>query len=560
MSNINEDQTNDADIKESRAVSKAWIVPLVALGIGLWMVYYQWANQGPLITIEFSTAEGLEADKTKIKTKDVDIGVVKKVELKPDLSGVIVTARIEQNAAQLLRQDSNFWIVSPRVSLSGVSGLSTLLSGPYITMEPSDNLEEQFEFVALPEPPVTPDGADGLHVTLNSNDEFAFKAGDPIIYKGLKVGEFDSIYFNFEERIVYYNAFIEAPYHKLITENTKFWNVSGVRFDLQASGIKVQTGSIETLLTNGVTFGIPEGMTAGDPITNRAFFDIFPDYDAAADERYKLGVNFVIMIDDTVRGLNVGAPVEYRGLEIGEVVAINPPNSLSQGLLDEGYPIPVIISVQPSRVQQPDNKKGMDFVLAQTLHWIDKGFRATLKTGNILTGALFVDLQHYPDAGPAKVETLLGYHVIPTRSNEFAQLAQKASDMMDTINKIPFKQLSDDMVVLLEDMNTTVKSFDGMVLNMSQILEDVHQRQVASNLNNSLQSLDGLLQDFSSGSKSHAELINALQQFQNTFKELTPLLQQLNQNPNSLIFAESVEPQLEPKAFNDDSGTGENNE
>jgi paraquat-inducible protein B len=551
---------NEAHIKESNAISKAWIVPLVALSIGLWMVYYQWANQGPLITIEFSTAEGLEADKTKIKTRDVDIGVVKKIELKPDLTGVIVTARIEQNAASLLREGSNFWIVTPRISLSGVTGLSTLLSGPYITMEPSETGEEALDYIALPEPPVTPDGADGLHITLNSDDEFAFKAGDPIIYKGLKVGEFDSIYFNLEERIVYYNAFIEAPYNKLITENTKFWNVSGVRFDLEAGGIKVQTGSLETLLTNGVTFGIPEGMASGNPITDRAFFDIFPNYEAAVDERYKLGVNFVIMIDDTVRGLTVGAPVEYRGLEVGEVIEINPPGPINQGLLDVGYPIPVIISVQPRRIQQPDNQQGMDFVLEQTLHWIDKGFRATLKTGNILTGALFVDLQHYPDAEPAQLGSYLGYHIIPTRSNEFAQLTQKASDMLDTINRIPFEKLSKDAELLLGELNTTVKTFDGMGSNLNQILDDVQQRKVAENLNKTVQSLDTLLKDFSSGSKSHSELLSAMQQFQTTFKELTPLLQQLNRNPNSLIFAEGVEPKIEPKAFTENTDSGEDNE
>jgi paraquat-inducible protein B len=560
MLDANNNEDNQAQIKESNAISKAWIVPLVALSIGLWMVYYQWTNQGPLITIEFNTAEGLEADKTKIKTRDVDIGVVKKIELKPDLTGVIVTARIDQGAASLLRQGSNFWIVTPRVSLSGVTGLSTLLSGPYITMEPSETGEEVLNYVALAEPPVTPDGADGLHITLNSDDEFAFKAGDPIIYKGLKVGEFDSIYFNLEERIVYYNAFIKAPYDKLITENTKFWNVSGVRFDLEAGGIKVQTGSLETLLTNGVTFGIPEGMTSGNPITERAFFDIFPDYEAAVDERYKLGVNFVIMIDDTVRGLTVGAPVEYRGLEVGEVIEINPPGPINQGLLDVGYPIPVIISVQPRRIQQPDNQQGMDFVLEQTLNWIDKGFRATLKTGNILTGALFVDLQHYHDAEPAEVGSYLGYHIIPTRSNEFAQLAQKVSDMLDTINRIPFEKLSNDAELLLNEMNTTVKSFDGMATSVNQILDDVHQQKIAANLNQTVKSLDILLKDFSSGSKSHSELINSMQQLQKTFKELTPLLQQLNRNPNSLIFAKGVEPNIEPKAFTDNTDSGEDND
>ena len=261
-----------ADVKPVKSVSKIWLVPLVALSIGLWMIYYQWSNQGPLITIKFENAEGLEAGKTKIKTRNVDIGQVNKIELSPDLKGVLVTARLDLNLENLLHEGSKFWKVTPRISLNGVSGLGTLLSGPYINIEPGEKGAKTTNFTALSEPPVTPAGTPGLHVTLNSNDEFAFKEGDPVIYKGLKVGEFENIYFNFDERVVYYNTFIQAPYHKLITENTKFWDTSGVRMKLGAGGVEVSTGSIETLLTNGVTFGIPEGMPHGEQITKRSFF------------------------------------------------------------------------------------------------------------------------------------------------------------------------------------------------------------------------------------------------------------------------------------------------
>lgn len=538
----------DADVRDSKSISKAWLVPLVALSIGAWMVYYQWANQGPLITIEFTTATGLEPEKTKIKTRNVDVGIVKKIELKPDLTGVIVTARIESSAAHLLREDSNFWIVSPRVSLSGVSGLSTLLSGPYITMEPSSNGTERYAFKALDDPPVTPAGTPGLHVTLNSDDEFAFKEGDPIVYKGLKVGEFEDIFFNLEERVVYYNAFIEAPYHKLITENTKFWNISGVRFELEASGLKVQTGSLETLLTNGVTFGVPQGMPAGRQITQRSFFDIYPDYETASEQRHKLGVNFVILVHDTIRGLQVGAPVEYRGLEIGKVLEINLQDDAAPELTDEGYAIPVLLSIQPSRVQQPDNRQGMEYVRAQTLHWVKRGFRASLKLGNVLTGALYVDLQHYPDEEPAEMQTFLGYDVIPIRESDFAQITQKVSSLLDTFNALPFEQLSTSADDLINEVRGTASQIGKVAENLDMLVVDVKDQAIARNLNTTLESLNQLLNDFSSGSRSHDELLNTILEFQKTMKELTPLLQQLNQSPNSLIFADGVEPVLEPKA------------
>lgn len=543
-----EAQPQLAKVVDSKGISKAWLIPIVALGIGAWMVYYQWANQGPLITIEFTTATGLEAEKTKIKTRNVDIGVVKKIELKPDLTGVIVTARMEASASHLLREDSNFWIVSPRVSLSGVSGLSTLLSGPYIAMEPSSEGESQYAFTAMQDPPVTPAGTPGLHVTLNSDDEFAFKEGDPIIYKGLKVGEFEDIFFNLEERVVYYNAFIEAPYHKLITENTKFWNTSGIRFELAASGLKVQTGSLETMLTNGVTFGVPEGMPTGRQITQRSFFDIYPDYETASEQRHRLGVNFVILVNDTVRGLQVGAPVEYRGLEIGKVLEINIQDEADAQLTDEGYAIPVLLSIQPSRVQQPDNRQGMEFVRAQTLHWIERGFRASLKLGNVLTGALYVDLQHYPDEKAAPSQTFMGYDVIPVRESDFAQITQKVSSLLDTFNALPLEQLANNTDGLIEEVRGTANQITQIAKNLDLLVVDVKDRAIAQNLNKTLESLNTLLGDFSAGSQSHNELLDTILEFQKTMREMTPLLQQLNSSPNSLIFAEGTQPNLQPKA------------
>jgi paraquat-inducible protein B len=417
----------EALIKPVRTISKIWLVPIVAFFIGVWMVYYQWSNQGPLIKIEFRTATGLEAGKTKIKTRNVNIGVVKEIELTDDLSGVLVTVRMDKNVAPLLHSDNQFWIVSPRVSLSGISGLGTILSGPYINMAPGVEPQMSEQFVALAAPPVTPAGTPGLHITLNSESEFAYKKGDPIIYKGIKVGEFEDIYFNFEERIVYYNAFIESPYHNLITTNTKFWDISGVQMKLGASGVNVSTGSLETLLTNGVTFGIPEGMPVGQKISERSFFDIHPSYDSASEERFKLSAKYLILVKDTIRGLQLGAPVEYRGLVVGKVLSINSLDNNQDGLLEQGYDIPVIISIQPGRVQQPDNAIGLAFIRKQTSLWIEQGLRATLKTGNLLTGALFVDLQHYPDAPPFEAKNLHGYEVVPTITGEFSEITSKVT-------------------------------------------------------------------------------------------------------------------------------------
>ncbi|MFT6284294.1 MAG: paraquat-inducible protein B [Arenicella sp.] len=538
----------EALIKPVRTVSKIWLVPIVALFIGVWMVYYQWSNQGPVITIEFKTATGLEAGKTKIKTRDVDIGLVNKIELTDDLSGVLVTVRMDKEVAPILHSDNQFWIISPSVSLSGVSGLGTILSGPHINMAPGVEKQKSETFVALEAPPVTPKGTPGLHVTLNSESEFAYKKGDSVVYKGIKVGEIEDIFFNFEERVVYYNTFIEAPYHTLITTNTKFWDISGVQIELGASGVKVSTGSLETLLTNGVTFGIPEGMPKGEKISERSFFDIHPTHGSASEERFKLSAEYVILVKDTVRGLNVGAPVEYRGLVIGKVLSINSLDNNQDGLLEQGYDIPVVISIQPGRVQQPDNATGLTFIRKQTSLWIEQGLRATLQTGNLLTGALFVDLQHYPDAPLLEAQSLQGYEVVPTMTDEFSEITAKVTAILDSINDMKLNVISDNANNMLLQIAQAAQSLQSTASTSDNLINAIREDNVSATLVETLQNLSTLTQDYSADSETYDELNKTMQTLQSTLQEFQPLLLQLNSTPNSLIFTDGSGSRLIPKA------------
>ena len=536
---MNEQHPQSAAVKPAAKFSKVWFIPLVALLIAIWMVFQQWANRGPLITIELESAAGIEANKTSIKARDLDVGQVKKISLKPDLDGVIITAQMDKSVEDLLTSETEFWVVSPRVSFSGVSGLNTLLSGSYITMEPAANGQAQSDFVGLDRPPVTPPGTPGLHITLNSADEFAFKEGDPIIYKGFKVGEFEDIYFNIEERVVYYNAFIEAPYHKLITENTRFWNVSGVKFDLSATGVAVETGSLETLLTNGVTFGIPAGFAAGEQITKRAYFDIYPSLESASDERFKLSAEYILLIDETVRGLTVGAPVEYRGIEIGEVLAINMQSPLPGTILEEDYDIPVLINIYPGKVRQPDNQQGLEFVRKQIKHWVSQDLRATLRMGNVITGALYVDLQHVDDPEPNPTVALLGYDFIPTASDEFTQITQKVDALLNKLNDVPLHTIAEDITNVIAAMSETANSVAETSDNFNAKIDALDVEMLNQQIEFVTVQLTRLLSDYSDGSKTYANINASMRDLQNTLKDMQPILIRLNEKPNALVFGDS---------------------
>jgi paraquat-inducible protein B len=180
--------------------------------------------------------------------------------------------------------------------------------------------------------------------------------------------------------------------------------------------------------------------------------------------------------------------------------------------------------------------------------WIDKGLRATLKTGNLLTGALFVDLQHYPDAPEFKAQTLQGYDVIPTITGEFSEITAKVTAILDNVNEIKLKAISDNANNMLSQIAQAAQALQTTANSAERLLTTVHEDKVSSALADTLKNLSNLSQDFSADSETYKELNHTMQSLQNTLKELQPLLLQLNSTPNSLIFTDGNGPTLSPRA------------
>ncbi len=540
-------------VKPSNTISRIWIIPIITALLGLWMVYYYYSNQGPLITIELTQAEGVEAGITKIKFRDVQIGKVEKITLKNSLDGVLITARMNKDAKKLLVKDSKFWIVSTKINHSGISDLSTLFSGNYIEVQAGTSTKKADYFIGLAERPITAPDAPGMHITLNSAEEFAFKSGAPILYKGLKVGQIEDVYFNFDKRIVYYNAFIKAPYHKLITKNTRFWNISGIQINLKAQGISVKTGSLETLLANGITFGVLKGMPVGDRITKRADFDIYKSYEQADAARYQQAIKYALLVEDSVRGLNVGAPVEYRGVIIGRVESISLGNKSRNGVTTKAVKIPVLISIQPGRIGLPDTPASLDIIAAQMDRWLKYGLSATISTGNFFTGSKIVEIhpsKKVQDNNIAyKAQQYLGYRIIPLTADKVSLLLTKTSEFVDHLAKLPLDKLSTDASGLLIELSNTAKEFQKVSKNLEQVLADTNQQSTINNLNNTLKSFTKVANDFAKGSKNYDELTQTLLLMQDNLQALKPLLRKVDNKPNSLIFSGAIEDDIIPKKW-----------
>lgn len=541
-------EPNLATVSKKRSFSVIWIIPILALCIGLWMVYNQIQSQGPLIEVTFSTAEGIEVKKTKIKVREVNIGVVENVTLLDNIQGVKVSIRIDKKASKLLLTDTQFWVVSPQITNNGISGLNTLLSGPYIEMSPGTSGRPATAYTGLEEAPITPNGTPGLRLTLNSDKEFAFSAGDPIIYKGLRVGQIEEVSFNFDNRVVYYNAFIKAPYHQLVTDNTLFWNDSGLKLDLTTEGISIESSSIDTLITNGVTFGVPDGEPLGNPVLDNTRFDIFSSYESATKPIYKTKVAYVMLVSNSVRGLSVGAPIEYRGLTVGKVVAINSIDSIADRVMRNDYKIPVSLEFYPAEIGLPDDQVGIDMLSEQLTYWIKGGLKASLKTGNLLTGKLFIDLQHFPQKKTTSISSFNNTPVIPSIADNFALLSKKTGEILDKINKLPIEPMMTEIRSMVKEFEETAQSVNDTSHNIDKFLTKAEKEQLFKQLNEMIESFTVLAESYSEGSQPHEQASQAIENLNNRLQQLQPILLQLEQKPNSLIFSGNRGANRQPKA------------
>lgn len=259
----------------------------------------------------------------------------------------------------------------------------------------------------------------------------------------------------------------------------------------------------------------------------------------------------MLLVDESVRGLTVGAPVEYRGIEIGNVTAINSFPAVEGNILERDYPIPVIINIYPGKVRQPDTEEGLNAIKQTIRNWLRKDLRATLRMGNVLTGGLFVDLQHVskPDDSD-EIAVLNGYEVIPTVSNEFTQITQKADAILDKINQLPLGDMVSNVLLAVEDMKLAAQSVETASDDFDLLIENVDTELLNTNLNQVLISLDSLLKNYSEGGLSQSEIKETVDTMQDTMRNLQPLLLKLNQSPNSLIFTDSNSSGIEPKAKN----------
>lgn len=436
-----------------KRLSLVWLVPVAALAISLGAAWQNYNDRGTLITISFENASGIQAGETVIKYRDVTVGEVESVEFSEGLTVVLVHARVDKTVAPFLDDDAQFWVVRPDVSVRGITGLETVLSGVYIAGNWDTEADvAQDEFTGLEQPNLTTASQRGTVVILRTSDGGSITAGAPVLHKGIQVGYLESPELSLDGDQVVVNAFIESPYDRRITTSTRFWDTSGFSVSFGAGGVSLDVSSLASLIEGGIAFDTV--VSGGAPINDGHRFDIFPDNASARDSLFTDPnaevLEVAALFEESVTGLTAGSEVRFQGIRIGEVSDIN---AIVVGDGDDAQVrLQAVLAIEPSRIGMGGDATADD-ALALLSEFVARGLRARMVTGNILAGTLYVELIELEDALPAIVTLTSGrYPVIPTTDSQISDVAATAEGLLARINALPVEDLMDGAIDMMDSI------------------------------------------------------------------------------------------------------------
>ncbi|AIF47417.1 intermembrane transport protein PqiB [Dyella japonica] len=508
--------------------SLVWLVPVIAALVGLSLVIHAWSAAGPTISISFQSAEGLDPGKTVVKYKNVVIGKVSTVRLSEDRSHVVAKVALEKSARSFATADSRFWVVRPRIGLGGVSGIDTLLSGAFIGADVGQSQEPKDDFVGLETPPTVTHGAPGKTFDLHADDLGSLDIGSPIYFRRIQVGRVSSYHLNEDGKGVTLQIFIDAPNDKYVTTSSRFWNASGVDVSIGADGLKVNTQSLATVLAGGVAFQDPPGPHDATQAQENDAFTLFNDKGTAmappdGEPRY-----IRMRFNQSLRGLAVDAPVEFLGVPFGRVVSIN----LDFDEKTQTFPTIVGAVVYPDRLGKAHDKlvalakaRGDDEQMSQMMgRLVERGLRAQARSGNLLTGQLYIAMDFLPKAPKVEFDGRSKPLEIPTAPGDFDKIQQQIADIVGKLQKVPFDSIGNNLNDTLAELHKTLQQVNGSVLP-----------EVKTTLQGAQKTLGNANNAFAPDSPLQQNLGGSLQELQRAARSLRVLTDYLGDHPDALL-------------------------
>jgi len=543
---------NQPVVKERGGPSIVWLIPILTALIGVWLIVHTLADKGPLVTITFRTAEGIEVGKTRIKYKSLDIGLVEGVRFSSDFSRVEVRARLGKEAGHFLRRDTRFWVVRPTLSARGISGLGTLLSGSYIEIEPGQGAPQAL-FVGLESPPVVNADEAGKQITLMARKLGSIDRGSLIHFQGIVAGEVLGYEMANDYRSVLIHAFVKPPFDRMVRSNTRFWSASGLDLSVGPDGMRVKTESLQALLFGGIAFDTPDGQETGPDDIAGLVFTLHDDQKSILEQGFTEKVRFVMFFEDSVRGLTVGAPVEFKGIKVGSVIGVRLEYEERTG----AFRIPVVVELEPERIlDRGERMKKAPRDAFQSL--VKRGLRARLQTGSLLTGQLFIDLDMQPKTPIRLVGAGRTEPELPTVMGNLEQMTTQMKGIVDKLDKVDIVAIGSELQSTLKgtaaianspNLDKTIADLAASLSSLRGILRKVDERAepITANLEQALAAARDALEKskatmaavegvLSPESPMHDNAARLAQELSSTAKSLRSLVEMLERSPQSLLF------------------------
>ncbi len=521
------------------SVQLVWLIPIIAALIGGWLAIKALHDRGPTITISFSTAEGLEPEKTRVKYRSVDIGRVTGVAFSEDRKRVIATVELSKQVAPLLVADTRFWVVRPRLIGTQVSGLGTLLSGAYIGLDAGKSLASKRAFVGLDIPPLVTVDLPGRLFVLQADNLGSLDVGSPVYFRRVQVGTLVAYEIDKSGAGILVHVFVNSPYDRYVKADTRFWHASGFDLALDASGIKLNTESVASVLLGGIAFQAPADSAQTSPAAEKSSFILYADRGKAlrlpdtAEEAYH------VVFDESVRGLSIGAPVDFRGVVVGEVAAIE----VDYDETKSEVRIPVAIRLYPDRLRGAKQSGAAPGLLMDKL--VARGLRAQLRSGSLLTGQLYVALDYFPQAPKAAMGKRDGRTEIPVVAGSFKELQDTLLGLARKLDRLPLEGVAGDARKSLQALQSTLTTAERAVKKVDSDLTPQAGRTLAdlsrtlSNLDKtieaarrSLASVDGLLSD---NAPLQRDVRETLREVSRAAEALRGLADYLERNPGAIL-------------------------
>ncbi|MFW2455215.1 intermembrane transport protein PqiB [Methyloversatilis discipulorum] len=513
-----------------------WVIPIVAALIGLFLAARTWYEQGPVVTLQFRTGTGLEPGKTRIKYKDVDVGQISTVRLAEDGSHVVATAQMAREAAPLLVEDTRFWVVSAKVSGSAVSGLDTLLSGTYVGMDAGKSGEARRDFVGLEDAPVVSLGVPGRSFALHADTLGSIDVGTPVYFRRIQAGQVTAFKLDDAGQHLDIQVFIKSPYDRFVTIDTRFWNASGIDLKLGAEGLQLNTESATAILAGGLAFETPPG---GDTEAAPAGqdFRLFSTRAEALKQPSSNAQIWQLRFTETLRGLSVGAPVDFRGIQIGEVIAISP--DVDVDAADVG--LQVDIAVFPERMQSRKDAT-QDMSEADFRAFVDRlikrGLRAQLRNGNLVTGQLYVAMDFFPSAGAAKIDWAGQPPQLPTQRGSLDELQATLGRIAAKLDRLPLDDIAAETRRAIAGLASAVERTEALMQRLDGLASNEVRAAVAETQQTMAEARAAVADGrrlLASDAPLQQDLRDSLQELSRAAQSLRHLTDMLERNPEALL-------------------------